>query len=69
MVFESPFKLRQLRGNFLIHGQRFAHAHERADHEDAHPYSSLGIQHRCRHDGAVFGEGMWEIAPPAVAGI
>ena len=56
-------------GEFLVRGQHLAHANKGAHHENAHFYRLFGVEHRRRHDCAMFGEGVWQRATATAASV
>src|ERR1700722_3302119 len=68
VALETLFKFGQFEPNLLICSQHFAHSRESANYKDAHLDCSFRIQHRRSHDGAVFREGIRQIASSAIVG-
>ena len=58
---QLSFQLFQLRRELLTVRQNLTQLHESAHDLNAHRYSTLAIEHVCRHHRAVFGEGVGEI--------
>lgn len=63
----AAFQFLAARGNILVRGDQFPHAHEGVNDQNAHVYGPLAIQDRGKHDDAVFREGMREMTAPAAA--
>ncbi len=64
--FQAAVQFVYFGGELAVFGQHLAHAHEGADDENAHLDGPLGIEHGCRHDRAVLGEGIGWVAAAAV---
>ena len=62
MRLQAAIQFVYLGCELTIFRQHFAHAHEGPDDEDAHLDGPLGIEHSCRHDRTVLGEGIGWIA-------
>ena len=58
---QLSFQIFQLRRELLTVRQNLTQLHESAHDVNAHRYSTLAIEHVCRHHRAVFGEGVGQI--------
>ncbi len=61
-------QFRQLPRKLLVGIQNFPHSHKGADDKQRGFNRARGVEDRSRHDGAMFGENEWCIAPTAVPG-
>ena len=68
MRFQTPIQFGDLLSEFAVGGEQFAQPYEDANHKDAHFDGTLRIEDRGSHDGAVFGEGVRQIAAASAAG-
>src|SRR5258708_16262961 len=68
VAFQPVLKFGQFCNNLLICGQDLAHAHESADHKNAHFNRSLRVQHCGGHDCAVLGESVRQMTSSAMGG-
>jgi len=58
---ESLFQFRQFAGECVRASEGAAHPHKRPNDEDAHLDGARTVENGCGHDGAVLGEGVWQV--------
>jgi hypothetical protein len=65
MVEQGPVGRGEALENLRVGGELLAHFDEGPDDEEARLDRLRAVQDGCRHDGAVVGEGMGQVRPPA----